>query len=266
MRPVPDSVVVDDNVILRAIPGIPLVEAGDDLPSLIVDAVDHCGVELRTGDILVVASKLVSRAEGRFVNLATVEAGDRAREVAARVGKDPRLVECILQDASEVSRASEGVLVVRHRLGFISANAAIDGSNARPADGRGGEWILRMPQCPDESARRIRHRLEDRYGVSAGVIISDSHGRPFRLGTVGVAVGVAGVPALSDRRGSSDLFDRPLEHTITALADQVAAAADLVAGQGAQARGVVLVRGVRWPESVTSASDLLRPADRDLYA
>jgi coenzyme F420-0:L-glutamate ligase/coenzyme F420-1:gamma-L-glutamate ligase len=247
---------------LRALPGIPVIEPGDDLPALIRTALSRAEIEPREGDVLVVASKIVSRAEGRFVDLATVVPDTHAVQVAAEIGKDPRLVELILRESSAISRQAPGVLVVRHKTGVVGANAGIDASNAHPrgaAEGS-GPWVLLLPQDPDASAERLRAAL----GVS-GVVVSDSLGRPFRLGTVGAAIGVAGLPALSDWRGEPDLFGRTLEQTITAPADQVAAAADLVAGQANEGRAVVHVRGLSFTPSSRGVGELLRDPDKDLY-
>jgi coenzyme F420-0:L-glutamate ligase / coenzyme F420-1:gamma-L-glutamate ligase len=250
-----------------ALPGIPIVQPGDDLAALIGAALGRAELMIQDGDVLVVASKLVSRAEGRFVDLSTVEPSPRAHEVAAVVGKDPRHVELVLRESAAVSRMIRNVLIVRHRLGFVVANAGIDLSNAAPVNATGtGPWAILLPSDPDGAAARLRGALG---GAGAlGVIISDSFGRPFRLGTVGAAIGVAGVPALWDQRGDVDLFGRPLENTITALADQLAAAADLVAGQAAEGRGAVLIRGLRLPADVagTGAGVLLRAPGEDLYA
>jgi coenzyme F420-0:L-glutamate ligase / coenzyme F420-1:gamma-L-glutamate ligase len=251
-----------------AVPGMPLVERGDDVPAMVARALATAGVALADGDVLVVTSKLLSRAEGRFVELPRIEPSPRAIELARQVHKDPRAVELILRESTAVSRQAPGVLVVRHRLGFIVANAGIDASNAVPADATpgSGPWALLLPEAPDASAAAIRARVEAETGASVGVIITDSFGRPFRLGTVGVAIGVSGVPALWDRRGESDLFGRALENTITALADQVAAVADLVAGQAAERRPLILVRGLAFPPSDQGASALVRRAEEDLYA
>jgi coenzyme F420-0:L-glutamate ligase/coenzyme F420-1:gamma-L-glutamate ligase len=240
---------------LVALPGLPVIWPGDDLGAILRAGLDRAELEPRPGDVVVVASKLVSRAEGRFVDLAQVDASERARELAETTGHDPRHVELILRESTAVSRAARGVLVVRHRLGFVVANAGIDRSNV--GDGR----LLLLPVDPDRSAEQLRAAL----GVD-GLVISDSFGRPFRLGTVGAAIGVAGVPALFDQRGRRDLFGRRLDQTVTALADQVAAAADLVAGQADEGRGAVLVRGLRFDRAGDSASALLRPPDEDLYS
>jgi coenzyme F420-0:L-glutamate ligase/coenzyme F420-1:gamma-L-glutamate ligase len=266
-----DDMIVATNCAARlelvAVPGVPLVESGDDLGLVIDDALRLAELVLRDGDVVVVASKAVSRAEGRFVDLQGVRPSPRAEGVAAEIGKDPRMVELILRESLQVSRSAPGVLIVRHRLGFVSANAGIDCSNAVPegAPEGTGPWALLLPEAPDASAEKIRATLEKSWTADIGVVISDSFGRPFRLGTVGAAVGVAGIPALWDRRGEPDLFGRILESTITALADQVAAAADLVAGQAAERRAVVLVRGLSFPVGTHSASELLRDPKQDLY-
>ena len=251
---------------VTALPEVPIVQPGDDLAKLVRDALGRAEITLRDGDVLVVASKLVSRAEGRFVDLATVTPSAHAEEVGREIAGDPRLVELVLRESTHVSRKARGALVVRHRLGFVTANAGIDLSNAAPPSSMHGTgpWALLLPESPDASAERLRAAFATDAAV--GVVISDSHGRPFRLGTVGVAIGLAGLPATWDQRGEADMFGRILEHTMTALADQVAAAADLVAGQGAERRGVVHVRGLSFPVSGSSAKDLVRPSDGDLYA
>lgn len=260
---------------LQALPGLPLVGPGDDLAALVQQALARAAITLRDGDVLAVASKIVSRAEGRFVDVQTVVPTAQAKTLGAQIGKDPRLVELILRESVAISRAAPGVLVTRHRLGFVGANASIDLSNAVPsavgvaavASGT-GPWALLLPEAPDASAERLRRALGDATGAQIGVVITDSLGRPFRLGTVGAAVGVAGLPPLWDRRGEVDLFGRVLEQTITALADQVAAAADLVAGQAAEGRAVVHVRGLSFPAAAPGEHEtraLLRPPEQDLY-
>jgi coenzyme F420-0:L-glutamate ligase/coenzyme F420-1:gamma-L-glutamate ligase len=253
---------------LVAVPGIPLVGPGADVPAVISHALASAGIVLSDGDVLVVTSKLLSRAEGRFVGLGDVHPSARALELGARIGKDARIVELILRESTAVSRAAPGVLVVRHRLGFVVANAGIDASNAVPpgAGAESGPWVLLLPESPDASARAIRDRLESESHARIGVVVSDSFGRPFRLGTVGAAIGVSGLPPLWDRRGEADPFGRALEQTITALADQVAAAADLVAGQAAEGRPLVLVRGMRFDSSEIGARALTRKPEEDLYA
>lgn len=263
----PDRTSCAATLTLAAVPGLPIVQRGDDLAALIAAAMARASMALLPGDVLVVTSKVVSRAEGRFVDLAQIEPSARALELATRAAKDPRLVELILRESTHVSRVTRQALIVRHRLGFVVANAGIDQSNAQPAGAEpgSGPWALLLPEDPDGSARRLRDALAGRE-ASAGVILSDSFGRPFRMGTVGVAIGAAGIPPLWDRRGEDDLFGRKLEQTITALVDQVAAAADLVAGQAAEGRAVVLVRGLTFAPGGEGAAALIRPAEQDLYA
>ncbi len=249
-------------VTLTAVPGIPLVETGDDLAGLIIRAMEASGLDLVDGDVVAITSKVVSKAEGRWVDLATVVPDDEARRVAAETGKDPREVALVLGESSRISRMRRGVLITEHRHGFVCANAGMDHSNARP----GGEWRLLLPADPDGAARDLRARLNERFGVTAAVIITDSHGRPFRLGTVGVAIGAAGLPALWDMRGRPDLFGQALQVTEVGFADEIAAAAGLVQGQAAEGTPVVIVRGLEYPAREDArAADLVRPAEMDLY-
>lgn len=229
---------------------------------MLLDALERGGLALQDGDVLAVAQKIVSKAEGRTVDLDSVEPGERAVELARQTGKDPRLVELILRESDEVSRLRPGIIIVRHRLGFTSANAGIDRSNVGPG---GDERVLLLPLDPDDSARRIRRLVAAERGVAVGVIITDSHGRPFRLGTVGVAIGVAGLPALWDRRGEPDRYGYRLQHTDVGVADEIAAAAGLLMGQAAEGQPAVLIRGLRLPPADGRASDLIRPIDQDLY-
>jgi coenzyme F420-0:L-glutamate ligase/coenzyme F420-1:gamma-L-glutamate ligase len=247
---------------LKSLPGIPLVQPGDDLAQLILSSLRTAEMTLREGDILVVTSKIVSKAEGCFLDLRTVTPSARAQEVAAQAGKDPRLVEAILAESTGISRMRMGVLIVHHRLGFTSANGGIDHSNVGP---NGEEWVLLLPADPDASAARLRAALYAATGVQIGIVISDTHGRPFRLGNVGVAVGVAGLPALLDLRGRPDLFGRVLQATDIGLADEIAAAADLLSGQADEGLPVTLVRGLHLPPAEGRAVDLVRPPELDLY-
>lgn len=263
-----EPVSCDDRLTLQALPGLPLIARGDDLAALISAGLLRAGITLRDGDILAVTSKILSRAEGRFVDLRTVEVSPRAAALASAVHKDPRLVELILRESTQISRQARDVLIVRHRLGFVAANASIDCSNAVPvgAPADSGPWALLLPTDPDGDAQRILQALQAQTQTRLGIVITDSLGRPFRLGTVGAAIGVAGLPALWDRRGELDIYGRKLEQTITALADQVAAAADLVAGQAAEGRPVVHVRGLRFATGTHQASELYRRPHEDLYA
>jgi coenzyme F420-0:L-glutamate ligase/coenzyme F420-1:gamma-L-glutamate ligase len=251
-----------NSVQLIPVPGIPLIETGDDLAGLIGSALEGAGLSLEGGDVVVITSKIVSKAEGRWVDLDTIIPDDEARKVAAQCGKDPREVAVILGESSRISRLREGVLIAEHRLGFVCANAGIDHSNARPGEG----WRLLLPQDPDRSAALLRQGLTNRFQATVAVVISDSHGRPFRLGTVGVAVGAAGLPALRDLRGQPDLFGTKLRVTEVGFADELAAAAGLVMGQGAEAVPVVIVRGLSYPiDEQARAADLNRPSELDLY-
>lgn len=248
---------------LIALPGIPHVQPGDDLTHLIVDSLARVNVTLAPSDVLVITSKLVSKAEGRFVDLRTVTPSPRAKQVATLTRKDPRLVELILRESSGISRTRGEVLIVRHRLGFTLANAGIDQSNV----GRDGdEWVLLLPEDPDSSAAQIRTAIGELSGIAPGIVISDSHGRPFRVGTLGVAVGLAGFPATWDQRGDHDLYGREMRVTETGLGDEIAAAAGLLSGQAAEGLPVVLVRGLRFPAGEGRAVDLVRPEEFDLYA
>jgi len=241
------------------------VQPGDDVAGLLLDALEDTAITLHDGDVLVIAQKIISKAEGRQVDLSAVEPGEEAFEIAQVTGKDPRLVELILRESEGISRAAPGVLIVRHHLGFTAANAGIDRSNV-DQEANGEEFLL-LPVDPDRSAAGIQRIIKDRTGVQVGVVISDSHGRPFRLGTTGVAIGVAGIPALWDRRGERDLYGYHLQHTDVGVGDEIAAAAGLLMGQGAEGLPVVLIRGLDLPvaEADSQARDLIRPAEKDLY-
>ena len=248
---------------LTALVGMPTVAAGADLAALIADAASRSGVALEHGDALVVAQKIVSKAEGRRVRLAEVEPSPRARELARTVDKDPRLVELILRESQQVLRARPGVIIVLHRLGFVLANAGIDASNVESEGGE--EAVLLLPADPDASAERLRRGLRALTGAELGIVVNDSFGRAWRLGTVGTAIGVAGLPALVDLRGTPDRTDRALRVTEIGAADELAAAASLLMGQAAEGRPVIHVRGFPYPPRPGKASELLRPAHLDLF-
>jgi len=247
---------------LMSIPGLPLVQPGDDLALLILDALQTCAMPLQDGDVLVVTSKIVSKAEGRRLDLRTVTPGEEAQRLAQQTGKDPRLIQVALGEAAEVVRSAPNVLITRHKLGFVSANAGIDHSNVGPD---GEEWILLLPVDPDASAVKLREALQTESGARIGIVISDTHGRPHRMGNTGIAIGVAGIPALLDLRGRPDLFGRILQGTDIGLADEIAAAADLLSGQAAEGLPVTLVRGIKWPMYDGHARDLIRPLNMDLF-
>lgn len=249
---------------LLAVPGLPELRAGDDLAALVVAHARASGIGLHDGDVVVFAQKVVSKAEGRTVELAAVRPSARAREVAARVGKDARLVELILRESSAVVRAVPNVLIVRHRLGFVMANAGVDQSNvAGPGD---GERALLLPVDPDASAARLRAALAASCGVDVAVVINDSFGRPWRRGAVGTAIGCAGIAALQDLRGRPDRHGRTLRVTEVGTADEIAAAASLLMGQADEGLPVVVVRGLARAHDATPAAVLVRPVDEDLFA
>jgi len=250
-------------VTLTALRGVKLVEPGDDLGAITVAAFAENGAAPQAGDVLVVAQKIVSKAEGRYVDVATVEPSPRAVALAAEVDKNPRFVETVLRESKRVVRHRPGLLIVEHRLGFVMANAGIDHSNVLNTGA--GERVLLLPCDPDASARLLREQIARALGVAIAVIISDSFGRPWRKGTVGVAIGAAGLPAFIDMRGELDLFGRELLVTETGLADEIAAAAGLVMGQAAEALPMVLVRGLSWTAPEAPAAALVRPAGYDLF-
>jgi len=248
---------------LTAVPNIPEVHPGNNLTGILLTALASSNLQLQDGDVVAIAQKIVSKAEGRFVHLLEVEPSARAQEVAQQTDKDPRLVELILQESEEISRMKPGVLVTRHRLGFTSANAGIDRSNV--GHDEADETVLLLPIDPDASANMIKDAIYNELGVTVGVVITDSHGRPFRLGTVGIAIGVAGIPALWDRRGEPDRDGHILQYTDVGVADEIAAAAGLVMGQGNEGRPVVILRGLNLPLQNGSAGDLIRSQEMDLY-
>lgn len=248
------------NLELFAPAGFPHIHPGDALDKIILEALEHNSLSLQDGDILVLAQKIVSKAEGRYVRLAEVHASPSARDLAAQCGKDPRLVELILRESERVVRCVPGILIVRHRLGFVHANASIDRSNIE----RGDEQVLLLPEDPDASAAQLRDSIGGVCGTAIGVLIIDSFGRSWRIGTCGVCIGSAGVEVIGDRRGQPDMFGRILEVTEVAVADELAAAASLLMGGADESRPLVLVRGLLVAGEGT-ASDLLRPVAQDLF-
>jgi coenzyme F420-0:L-glutamate ligase / coenzyme F420-1:gamma-L-glutamate ligase len=254
---------VPARVTMTGLAGIPLVQPGDDLGAIAVAAFRASRLAPEDGDVLVVAQKIVSKAEGRYVDVATVRPSERAIALAAELDKDPRFVEVVLSETKRVVRHRPGLLIVEHRLGFVMANAGIDHSNVTAQDG--AERVLLLPVDPDGSAHALRQHLIGVFGVELGVIISDSFGRAWRKGTVGVALGAAGLPALVDLRGHPDLFGRELLVTETGFADEIAAAAGLLMGQADEAVPMVLVRGLAWSAPNVPAAALIRPAEHDLF-
>jgi coenzyme F420-0:L-glutamate ligase/coenzyme F420-1:gamma-L-glutamate ligase len=249
---------------LTAIPDLPLVEPGDDLAAILIDGLARAGIASAARDVLVVAQKIVSKAENRYFDLGAVTPSDRARDLALAVDKDPRLVEVILSESEAVVAHRPGVLVVAHRLGFVLANAGIDRSNVGTREG-GEERVLLLPEDPDASAAALKARLDAHFKIELAVIVSDSLGRAWRNGVTGIALGAAGLPALRDMIGRKDLFGRTLDVTQTGFADDIAAAASLVMGQADEGLPAVLVRGLAWHEPPSDARALLRPKDEDLF-
>ena len=248
---------------ITGLKGVPLVKPGDDLGALALGAYAATGLAPADGDVLVVAQKIVSKAEDRIVDVAAVEPSAPAIALAAEVEKDPRLVEIILSESRRIVRHRPNLVIAEHRLGYVMANAGIDHSNVAPDDGT--ERVLLLPVDPDGSALDLQQSLAAATGRRIAVIISDSFGRPFRRGTVGIALGAAGLPALIDWRGHPDLFGRKLEVTETGFADEIAAAASLVQGQADEATPIVLVRGLTWSAPDAPGAALVRPSEHDLF-
>lgn len=243
--------------------GIPLVKPGDDLPDIILKSAHSSKTEWFEGDILVIAQKIVSKAEGRLVNLKQIEPSKRSIELGSLTEKDPRLVELILQESKKVIRYRKGVLVVQNDHGVILANAGIDHSNLEQDQEQ--DWVLLLPKDPDLSAKKIHQELMEKTGLHLGVIINDSIGRAWRNGTIGTAIGVAGLPAIVDLRGRKDLFGNPLRVSEEAVADELASAASLIQGQADEALPVVLIQGFQAKKANIPASGLIRPKETDLF-
>ena len=246
--------------------GIPMIGAGDDLAGIIASTLNGAAVRLRDGDVLCIAQKIVSKAEGRLVALADVTASAEAVALARETDKDPRLVQLVLDESTEVVRKKPGVLIVRHRLGLVGANAGIDQSNIEHGgEGPEHEHALLLPEDPDASARRLRAALQSWSGARLGVVITDSSNRPWRLGTIGAAIGCSGIRVLDDRRGGHDMFGRELKVTVINRADAIATAAILVMGETTERTPVALVRGLPPDEVDEPARSVIRPLEEDLF-
>jgi coenzyme F420-0:L-glutamate ligase/coenzyme F420-1:gamma-L-glutamate ligase len=244
--------------------GLPIVKPGDDLADLIANGLQRAHLILDDGDILVVAQKIISKSEGRFIELSTVTPSPRSEQLAEMTGKDARLVELVLKESTSVLRTRPGTLIVEHRLGFVCANAGIDHSNVS-SEIESDNWVLLLPEYPDQSANRIRRSLEQAYQKQIGVLIIDSHGRAWRLGTVGISIGFSGLPGLMDLRGNPDMFGRTLQVTQVGVADELAAAASLVMGQADEGTPVVHIRGFPYALREGSLQELIRPEDEDMF-
>lgn len=250
---------------LFPVPNLPLVKPGDDLAALIVQHLTAAGEALQTGDILVVAQKVVSKAEGRLVKLSAVTPSDEAYRIAEIVEKDPRVVQVILDDSRDVLRMRRHLFVVEQRRGWICANAGVDRSNVEQAPD-GDEYLALLPDDADASAAQLRQKLADYTGVAPAVIINDSHGRAWRVGTVGVAIGCAGLPPVWDQRGLPDLFGYTLQSSEECIADELAAAASLLMGQSSEGQPVIVVRDYRLPNApFAPAQTIQRAAATDAF-
>lgn len=247
---------------LTALENIPLIQRNDDLVPIILRGLEHANLKLTDGDVLVVAQKVVSKSEGRMVRLADVTPTAEALELAKQSGKDARFCEVLLWDTRQIIRVRPGLIIVETRDGWVCANAGIDRSNTGPPE---EGWVLRLPEDADRSARELRARLHSQTGADVGIIINDTHGRPWRNGAVGVAIGAAGVPALEDMRGRLDLFGYEFQSTVIALADQVASAASLLQGQVDEGLPIVHARGVPFSKHEGSASEIPRSQDLNLF-
>jgi coenzyme F420-0:L-glutamate ligase/coenzyme F420-1:gamma-L-glutamate ligase len=252
-------------LLLTPVKNIPVIQTGDRLAPLILSSLGDNNITLIDGDILVLAQKIVSKSEGRFVSLADVKPSPKAVEFADVTGKDPRFIELVLQESAEVLRTRPGTIIVEHRQGFVCANAGIDHSNVQSLGKQAEDWVLLLPVDADESARQIQAEIFRLRSVHVGILIIDSHGRAWRIGTVGAAIGMAGVPGVVDLRGQPDLFGYTLRVTMVAAADELAAAASLVMGQAAEGTPVVHVRGFPYSLRESSVKELIRPRDMDLF-
>ncbi len=250
------------SITYTALPNVPLVEPGDDLFAIVKMGLAASNIIPESGDVIVIAQKIVSKAEDRYVELAGIAPSPRARELSEVTGKDARLLEVVLSESSEVLRTRQNLIIVAHRLGFVMANAGIDESNITSVE---GDRVLLLPKNPDGSCREIKRALDRDFGVSIGVVINDSFGRAWRNGVVGVALGAAGIPALQNLIGSPDLFGRAMRVTQIAIGDELAAAASLLMGQGAEGLPIVHVRGFNSHAPEENASALIRPKNMDMF-
>ena len=244
---------------LIALQRFPLIQSGDDIGALIVEGVLAENLPVQDGLVIVIAQKIISKAEGRAVRLDSVTAGNEALLLAEKSGKDARLVELILSESSEIIRQSDNLIITETNLGIIMANAGIDQSNIDEG------YALLLPENPDGSARVIGQQIGEALGIDVGIVIADSVGRPWRKGVVGIAIGVYGIPALLDLRGSVDLNGRELKATEVGVADSIAAAATLLMGQGSEGTPVILLSGLSYDAPSSGATDILRDKDSDLF-
>jgi coenzyme F420-0:L-glutamate ligase / coenzyme F420-1:gamma-L-glutamate ligase len=245
--------------------GIPLIKKGDNIAGILFESLIFQNITVEDGDILAVTSKIVSKAEGRLVNLTEVKPSEKALNLGLKTKRDPRLVEIILSESKEIIRSSEQAFIVEHNLGFICANAGVDHSNVQGNYGNQEDWYILLPTAPDHSADIIKEYFKEKSGKDVGVIIIDSHGRPWREGTVGVIIGTSQVPALVDLRGKSDLFGYHLKITKVAAGDELAAAASLMMGQADEKIPAIHVRGFPYHLRESGINEILRPKNMDLF-
>jgi coenzyme F420-0:L-glutamate ligase/coenzyme F420-1:gamma-L-glutamate ligase len=253
------------SLILTPIENIPLIEPGNDIASILISAINKGGIGMHNGDVIVLAQKVISKAEDRLVNLTTVQPTERAIELAKVTGKDPRFIELVLRESCRVLRSRMNTIIVEHRNGFVCANAGIDHSNVQGSWGNQVDWVLLLPENADRSAQDIRLKLEEYFKVKCGVLIIDSHGRAWRNGIVGTAIGLAGLPGLVDLRGEADLFGYHLQISQVGAADELAAAASLVMGQASEGTPAVHVSGFPYPLRNGALAELIRPSELDLF-
>ena len=254
-----------DPLVLTRLQGIKQIQAGDDLVVEIARSLTLSNLHLVDGDILVIAQKVVSKSEGRLVNLTTIEPSSEAQSIAIEVGKRPELIQLILDESNEVLRTRIGTIIVEHKSGFVCANAGIDHSNVNGPWGNAEDWVLLLPEDANASAERIRKGLEDQFDVRVGILIIDSHGRAWRNGTIGMSIGLSGLPALIDMRGMEDMYQYKLRVTVVAAADELAAAASLMMGQAAEGTPIIHVRGFPYELTESDASQLIRPKQYDMF-
>jgi len=250
---------------LTPLQNIPLIRQHDNLADILLMSLQQTKVNLQNDDIIVIAQKIISKAEGRMKNLADVVPSARALEFSEKTQKDARIVELMLQESNEILRTRVGTIVVEHKLGFVCANAGIDHSNVKGGGNKKEECVLLLPEDPDRSARNIREQIRQKTDINIGVMIIDSHGRAWRNGTVGLCIGLSGIPAVVDERGWKDLFGYTLQITVVGVADELAAGASLMMGQAAEGTPAVHVRGFPYPLGEGSLKELIRPKELDMF-
>ena len=248
-----------------ALDGVPLVKPGDDLVEIIKDALIVSNERLQDDDIVVIAQKIISKAEGRIVSLNSVKPSPQAEALATKLEKDPRQIELVLQESKEIVRSKPGVVIVEQNLGLVMANAGIDRSNVVDQTNDNDEYVLLLPKDPDASCDLIRHGINQRLGVKVGIIVNDSVGRAWRIGTTGHAIGISGLPAVIDLRGELDMFGKELLVSEQAVADELASAASLLQGQASEGMPVVVIRGFKSDAEKQKATALIRDREMDMF-